>query len=153
MILLSKVSQNSMSKPTIKFIQQKSAFEKEFDKSIQNLFRMISRDYRISYEELKMRYTDLSHPIPMPNLNCKPKCIAIKQDGERCTRSCKKNSVYCGKHIKLDKRHNKDEILTWEEYIDGDKYLIDSENYIYIKNGDGAEVVGKKVKNKIVNIV
>ena len=102
---------------------------------------------------LKMRYTDITHPIPTPNLNCKPKCIAIKQDGERCTRSCKKNSVYCGKHIKLDKQQNKDEILTWEEYIEGNKYLVDSENYVYIKNGEGAEIVGKKNKNKIVNIV
>ena len=134
MILLLKVSQNSMSKPKIKFILLKSGFEKEFDKSIQNLFKLISRDYRISYQELNVRYKDLLYPIPMPDLNCKPKCIAIKQDGERCTRSCKKNSLYCGKHIKLDKQHNKDEVLTWEEYIQDDKYLIDSENYVYIKN-------------------
>ena len=80
-------------------------------------------------------------------------CRARKQDGLRCTRRCKDESDFCGKHIKQQKYGcvqdsiKPDLINTTELYYNDTKYLIDDDNIIYQQQDEQYEIVGKRMKN------
>jgi len=98
-------------------------------------------------------------------------CLARKQDGLRCTRRRKKDSItacileFCGKHqsgqipfgrvddLKLENNYFKTkktdkQVKVLKQLINGKEYYIDSNNIVY--NLEGTKIIGKKHKNTIL---
>lgn len=98
-------------------------------------------------------------------------CMSRKIDGERCTRRRLEKSEYCKCHTNKRPNGRCDEempirikgkrgrrrkfeqdpklfddnyITVWEEYIDGDRYLIDNKCRVYTYDQDNPEYLGIK---------
>ena len=119
-----------------------------------NYIQLISNKYNININELN----DL---INNNNNNNNNKCLARKQDGLQCTRNKKPNEDYCGKHIHNrkfgridDNNHNIDDNLlkTTIENLNGENYLVDSDNYVYTNNIENPTLIGKKENNNLILI-
>ena len=111
------------------------------DKEINNILKDISTNYKIPINDLMNSYTK--------NLkNIKGLCIALKQDGEQCTRRSKINSVFCGKHIVNQKCGciNNEIIIELSTININNKLLyIDNNKIIYNKNNDNTyTIIGKQ---------
>jgi hypothetical protein len=143
-----------------------SSIQTMFQKKLKDVLTSIAEKYSIDQEQLFDSYLDPSLETDGKNKKKKTKkkdettsvCLARKADGVQCTRHKKDNSDYCGKHsislkfgriddldveeddprVAIDKEKF---IMTWNESIDGQNYLVDSNNVVYSLDH---KIIGKK---------
>ena len=127
---------------------------------IEGILGKISSDYNLELPKL-LKYLDgepeLNDISFLKKVSGSTICKARKQDGQRCTRRCKDESLFCGKHIKNQKfgcvqdTTNTDTVTTDELYYNDTKYLIDDDNIVYqeklINGEENYEIVGKRTKS------
>ncbi len=122
---------------------------------LDKLFRLMSIELKIDYELLQPYLDTYYDKIKINSVKTKSNnfCRARKQDGLRCTRRCKENFNFCGKHIKNQKygciQEIKDNHIELDKFIDKqNNYFVDIENIVYSYLGDDKyKIIGKKRKN------
>uniref|UniRef100_A0A6C0B5U8 Uncharacterized protein n=1 Tax=viral metagenome TaxID=1070528 RepID=A0A6C0B5U8_9ZZZZ len=143
------------------------------NKRLENVFKdLCQKNTDLDYQKLVKQYCkNVSKKKYKKNLvHPKKQCMAKKADGNQCTRRRKVKDVdgtiispaieYCGKHIKSikygridDEERFKDTdkyIKTRRENIEGEYYLVDSENRVYSYNKEHPLLLGKKIGDKLI---
>ena len=118
---------------------------------IDNVLTNISKDFNIPIEELS-KYSennDLHTEKSISSCHCR----ARKQDGLRCTRRSKPNSIFCGKHI-LNRKYgciNNEQFIELKYFSnEDDTYLTDDYNIVYKKiDNEKYEIVGIRLSDRI----
>ena len=121
---------------------------------METILSQIATDYNLDNNTL-LKYLDkepdLHHITLVKKTPGTTICRARKQDGLRCTRRCKDETDFCGKHIKNQKYGCvqdmvKTDIITANQlYYNDITYLIDDDNIIYSQNDGQYEIVGKRM--------
>ena len=129
---------------------------------MQSILSQIAQDYHLDKQSL-LKYLENEKDLQQITFVKKTPgttiCRARKQDGQRCTRRCKEESDFCGKHIKQQKYGcvqdtvKTDIINTSELYYNDIKYLVDDENIVYSEVADNYEIVGKRMKSGKINFL
>lgn len=125
-----------------------------FNDSIRHMLDDISEHYKISKDELYLKYLDTNNKI---NNNL---CMAKKQDLLQCTRKKKSGFEFCGKHNKNQKfgriddkmkEESSDYIVTNKETFGQGEFYVDKDNIVYDIINDVPQIIGKKTSdNKLV---
>ncbi len=122
------------------FIYNNKYLVKNKDEDIINAFVKYIKNYEIRYAGTE---EELSVNSPLSGRTNNDICIAKISQGVRCSRKHKKDSVYCGTHIKrrptgvfeetLKQTHVKMEkkVDIWVQLIRGINYYIDENNNVY----------------------
>ena len=117
---------------------------------IDDILTNISNDYGIPLNDLAKYVDKETIHNKSPSTSC---CRARKQDGNRCTRKSKPNSIFCGKHITNRKYGciNNETYIELKYFNHGDSsYYTDEYNIVYKKLNDNKyEIVGIKLSNDI----
>ena len=123
---------------------------------METILSKIAQDYNLDNTDLQ-KYLDNDSDLQTITFAKKNTgniiCRARKQDGQRCTRRCKDESDFCGKHIKNQKYgcvqdSVKNDIISVDEiYYNDTKYLVDEDSIVYIQKDDQYEIVGKQMKS------
>ena len=118
---------------------------KNLDKQwFQSFIKQISTNYNIPLNELKDYYKKSLCCFNQNNMVAH--CKAIKQDGLQCTRKCKFNNMFCGKHL-VNRKYgcvsNSSIELNTIKY-NKSTYYIDDHNIVYMNyNINKYKIVGK----------
>ena len=114
----------------------------EKNKKVINLIQMI-----YDYENIKINTNDLQKRKRVKNIvPLYERCNALRANNEQCTRKKRKESMFCGTHMKgcphgniinnkqQDENANKAQISIWAQDIQGIIYWIDETNNVYEPN-------------------
>ena len=99
---------------------------------LDTVFRLMSVDLNIEYSTLKPYLDSYYDKIKLSSVKSKSNqlCRARKQDGFRCTRRCKDEFNFCGKHIKFQKFGCIQEIK--DNHVELDKFIQKNRDNILI---------------------
>ena len=159
--------------PNIAQLSTNSHIIKVINNELSHIFKNISTDYNIDYDNLTQKYYPEMSKFNISETKKRTRrklpddmrCMGRKLDYEQCTRSRQDNNEFCQTHQKnlpngrVDDNNNHkkekgkrgrkpkieyDSIPTRVEYIDGENYLVDSDRNVYTYDLDNPEWIGKK---------
>ena len=137
---------NAISIDRIKFICEKNNYDTS------ELIALYNTNFKIKNSKIEPKKRN--RKLPPKELQCKGR----KNDFTQCTRKKRPGEDYCASHLKNLKYgsvdgDNDDYIEMTEEVIEGNTYLVDSENKVYTNNISSPEWIATKSEDGTLNYI